>query len=331
MRVLGIETSCDETSVAIIDNGRVRANEVFTQDIHAVYGGVVPEIASREHIKKVAILCKKVIDTTVGSLDAIDLIAVTDRPGLAGALLVGVSFAYGLHVAENIPLIGVNHLEGHIAAVTIEHSLRPPFFALVASGGHTSIYRVAEDSYSILGQTIDDAAGEAFDKVGKLLGFPYPAGPYIEREARRYTGSDPIEFPVAQVTQYDGANFSFSGLKTSVKYYVQKSSAPLSEDERARVCYSFQEAVVAAFVQNLRTILHEHGSLPLAFVGGVACNGRLREALSEEFSNDVFFPSPKLCADNAAMIAQAGARLYQRGVRRFPRMEPTSRLTEERG
>ena len=329
MLILGIESSCDETSIAILNDSTILSNKIYTQQEHTQFGGVVPEIASREHIKKIDRLTHSALKEANISITDIDLIAITDRPGLAGALLVGISYAYGLHLGYNIPITGVNHLEGHIAAVTIEHEIPFPFIALVVSGGHTSIYK-AEDfgDFEILGQTIDDAAGEAFDKIGKLMGFNYPAGRDIENEAKLYTGDDPIAFPVAQVNKYTGHNFSFSGLKTAVKYYIESIPAEDLLAERPRICYSFQKAVIKALIKNLKKVKKDTQILDIAMVGGVASNRTIRQALTSVFgAQHTFFPSPVLCTDNAAMIAKAGYENNKRGLTRLPKMQPTSDIS----
>ncbi|MBN1984480.1 MAG: tRNA (adenosine(37)-N6)-threonylcarbamoyltransferase complex transferase subunit TsaD [Chitinivibrionales bacterium] len=323
MVVLGLETSCDETSIAILDKGIVRANAVYTQSIHSRYGGVVPEMASRAHLQKIDRLCRVVFDEQAIGLDKIDLIAVTDRPGLAGALLVGISFAMGLSCAGAKPVIGVNHLEGHIASVTLQHpELAFPFLALVVSGGHTALYTVTDfGAYTLLGKTIDDAAGEAFDKIGKMLGFTYPAGRQIEQMAATYTGGNPILFPIARVER-EGINFSFSGLKTAVKYYLAKQTPQFIEENKGHLCYSVQKAIIDALVRNVEAAVKLTAINRIAVVGGVACNGALRAALQSVWSSSVFFPSLVLCTDNAAMIAKAGYENYTRGIHRFPSMTP---------
>lgn len=329
MLVLGIESSCDETSIALIDENNVIANKIYTQSVHTRFGGVVPEIASREHIKKIDTLCRAVLEESGKTMADIDLIAVTDRPGLAGALLIGISFALGLHVGHNIPIIGVNHLEGHIAAVTLENDIAFPFLGIVVSGGHTSIYRVEDfGTYIKLGQTIDDAAGEAFDKVGKMLGFTYPAGKDIEEKAKSYKGTETIPFPIGKVRDYEGHNFSFSGLKTAVKYYAEKLLKDELQSQIPLICHSFQCAVKKSIINNLKEAVAESTIKRVAMVGGVACNGALREALVETFGDkNVFFPSPILCTDNAAMIAKAGLEAYKRGERRIPKMQPTAEIS----
>lgn len=324
MIVLGLESSCDETSAAILKDNEIIANSIYTQTIHSEYGGVVPEIASRAHIKKIDRLCLSVLEKNNLKPKDLDLIAVTDRPGLAGALLVGISFALGMHTTYETPVIGVNHLEGHIASVLIENkNIEYPFLSLVVSGGHTAIYKV-EDSgkYKCLGTTIDDAAGEAFDKIGKMIGFPYPAGRAIEEEANQYDGSELIKFPVAKL-KTEGIDFSFSGLKTAVKYHIQESPNNFLETERPRLCASFQKAVVNSLLQNLSRAVKETGIKRLSLVGGVACNSTIRNALKNNFGEEIYFPSPVFCTDNAAMIAKAGYDNYTRGERRFPSMTPT--------
>lgn len=326
MIVLGIESSCDETSIALLEDGKILSNKIYTQKEHTEFGGVVPEIASREHIKKIDRLYRNALEESGKTIDDIDLIAVTDRPGLAGALLVGISFAQGLALAHDKAIIGVNHLEGHIASVTLENDIPFPFIALVVSGGHTSIYKVNDyGSYDLLGQTIDDAAGEAYDKVGKMIGFSYPAGRDIEECAKEYDGSEVIDFPVGKVREHEGYNFSFSGLKTAVKYHVQKLDDVIAE--RPKICNSFQKAVIKAITKNLLAASRETGIKDIAMVGGVACNGTLRNALKERFGESCYFPSPILCTDNAAMIAKAGVEAYNRGERRIPKMQPTSDIS----
>jgi len=254
----------------------------------------------------------------------VDLVAVTDSPGLAGALLVGVSFALGIHCGWGVPVVGVNHLEGHIVSATIENpGLTFPFLALVVSGGHTALYRVEDfGAYNCLGQTVDDAAGEAFDKVGKLLGFGYPAGRAIEMEARGFDGTDAIRFPVARLSG-TGMDFSFSGLKTAVKYHIREHGASYAALNRPRICHSFQKAVIESLASTTGTALRKTGLKRVALVGGVACNQALRDALRTELGDMLYFPSPPLCTDNAAMIAKAGCEHFRRGIVRFPRMQPS--------
>lgn len=328
MITLGIETSCDETSVALLRGTTILANRIYTQELHAGFGGVVPEIASRAHIRKIDVLCDAVMAQGNLTLCDIDLLAVTDGPGLAGALLVGISFALGLHCAHKIPITGVHHLDGHISAIALEHpSCTCPFLALVVSGGHTALYRVEEPGvYTVLGATIDDAAGEAFDKVGKMLGFAYPAGRAIEICARQYTDSPSITFPRARV---DGRelSFSFSGLKTALKYFLAGKTAEYIEQNKPLICASFQQALIGALVHNVVAALRTSALKRVAVVGGVACNQALRTALQDAVGEAaVFFPAPQLCTDNAAMIAIAGAQMARMGRTRFPSCQPSKSL-----
>jgi len=327
MITLGIETSCDETAAALLDNGRILVSAVYSQMEHSRFGGVVPEIASRAHLEKVDRLTAAVMKDASLPLSGIGLIAVTDSPGLAGALLVGVSFALGLHVRTAIPVTGINHLEGHICAVFLSHpEIELPFLALVVSGGHTAIYRVDNvGKYSCLGQTVDDAAGEAFDKVGKMLGFPYPAGKAIEAEALLAgAGSGPV-FPVARLAG-PSLDFSFSGLKTAVKYFIAEKGADYARGERPLICRAFQEAVVNSLVNNCAAAADQTGIKRIALVGGVACNSRLREAMVQRLGGSVYFPPPSLCVDNGAMIACAGAKRFKLNLLRPPHMDPGGAL-----
>jgi len=329
MKVLGIETSCDETSVAVIDEKKILSNKIYTQKEHSDFGGVVPEIASRQHIKKISLLFKNALKDANLQIGDIDLIAVCDSPGLAGALLVGISFALGLQTANpQIAISGVNHLEGHICSVLLEHEIEFPFLAVVLSGGHSSIYKVCGfGKYEIVGQTIDDAAGEAFDKVGKMLGFEYPAGRKIEETAALYAENDLIEFPTAKIFDGNNAHFSFSGLKTSVKYAIEKISPQSLESQKPRICKSFQNAVISAIVNNLKFAVNLCGIKKIALCGGVACNFAIQNAIKNTFgAHNVFYPSNILCTDNAAMIAKAGMENYKAGNIRTPSMTSTAEI-----
>jgi N6-L-threonylcarbamoyladenine synthase len=317
--VLGIESSCDETAAAVLAEGRrILSSVVASQDdVHAPYGGVVPELASRRHIEVIVpVVDKALVDAGVTLAD-LDGIAVTCGPGLVGSLLVGCSMAKALAWVHGLPFVGVNHLEGHIhAAFLTENPPEYPFVALVVSGGHTALYHApAPLTYRLVGQTRDDAAGEAFDKVAKLLGLGFPGGPVVQRTA---ASGDPraIEFPLAQIT--DGArDFSFSGIKTSVSLYV-KRHRPLGDAQIADVAASFQAAVVKMLVRRtVRAALHL-GVKRVVLTGGVAANGPLRAGLTaegQEHGISVHIPPPRLCTDNAAMIATAGAARLAAGER----------------
>ncbi|HKB23481.1 MAG TPA: tRNA (adenosine(37)-N6)-threonylcarbamoyltransferase complex transferase subunit TsaD [Methylomirabilota bacterium] len=319
MLVLGIESSCDETAAAVlVDGRRVRSSVVASQDaIHAPYGGVVPELASRRHLEVIVPVVEQALaDAGVGVPD-LDGIAVTQGPGLVGSLLVGCAVAKSLAWVHGKPLVGVNHLEGHIyAAFLTDDPPAHPFLALVVSGGHTALYHArAPLAYTLVGQTRDDAAGEAFDKVAKLLGLGFPGGPVIERTA---ASGDPkaITFPLAHMTDR-APDFSFSGIKTSVSLYV-KRQAPLSAQQVADVAASFQAAVVKTLVRKSVKAALRLGVKRLVLTGGVAANGPLRAGLAAEAAEHgltLHVPPPRLCTDNAAMITAAGTERLRAGER----------------
>jgi len=309
MLVLGIETSCDETSAAVIEDGRrILANIISSQAIHSRFGGVVPEVASREHIKTIVPIYNQALSTADISLSDIGLIAATMGPGLVGPLLVGLTFAKGLAFASSIPFVAVNHMEGHLAANMLEHpELETHHLTLVVSGGHTMLVEVKEfGDYRLLGKTRDDAAGEAYDKVAKVMGLGYPGGALLDKLAQQ---GDPKyhRFPRAQLKErYE---FSFSGLKTAVALHVESLTHQQFEEHKADIAASFQEAAVAVLVERTVSAAQELRVRDVTVSGGVAANSRLRTLLAEQLSRHskrLFFPSLPLCTDNAAMIAAAG-------------------------
>jgi N6-L-threonylcarbamoyladenine synthase len=298
--ILGIETSCDETAAAVVaEDGRILASVVASQaELHAPFGGVVPEVASRRHLELVAPVVREALVQADVALDAIGSVAVTQGPGLIGALLVGLAAAKGLAWSRGLPLVPVDHLHGHVASLYLEpEPVEPPFLCLLATGGHTLLLDVRERSgFHVVGSTLDDAAGEAFDKGARLLGLGYPGGAAIDRLAKS-GDPDAFAFPVARVPAHD---FSFSGLKTALVYAVRELDARALEERRADFAASYQRAIVRALVERTRAAASALGRGRIAVVGGVAANSELRAALA----GAVFAPLP-LCTDNAAMIASA--------------------------
>ncbi len=320
INILAIESSCDETAAAVIRNGReVRSNIISSQiDLHKLYGGVVPEIASRKHIEKINQVVEEALREADTNLDEIDAIGVTYGPGLVGALLVGVAEAKAIAYAKKLPLVGVHHIEGHISANYIEHpDLEPPFLCLVVSGGHTHLVCVKDyGKYEILGRTRDDAAGEAYDKVARAIGLGYPGGPKIDRIAKE-GNPDAIKFPKAHMgdNPYD---FSFSGLKSAVLNYINGCQMKGISFNPADVAASFQKAVVDVLVENSMQAIEEYGLYKFAIAGGVASNSALREAMKkacDERNIPFYYPSPIYCTDNAAMIGAAAYYEYLAGTR----------------
>ncbi|ASW44100.1 tRNA (adenosine(37)-N6)-threonylcarbamoyltransferase complex transferase subunit TsaD [Clostridium isatidis] len=308
--ILSIESSCDETAAAVVKNGReVLSNIIATQiETHKVYGGVVPEVASRIHIEVIDKVVKEALEKAGVSLKDIDAIGVTYGPGLVGALLVGLQYGKGLAYSSKKPLVGVNHIEGHISANYIEHKdLKPPFVSLVVSGGHTFIVYVKDyGEYEVIGQTRDDAAGEAYDKVARAIGLGYPGGPKIDKLAKE-GNEDAIKFPRANFHD-DSLDFSFSGLKSSVLNYLNQCKMKDIEINKADVAASFQKAVIDVLTQNVLKTCKEKGVNKIAIAGGVASNSSLRKTLIDVAGKEgikVLFPSPVLCTDNAAMIGSA--------------------------
>ncbi|MFQ6009116.1 MAG: tRNA (adenosine(37)-N6)-threonylcarbamoyltransferase complex transferase subunit TsaD [Candidatus Zixiibacteriota bacterium] len=316
MLILGLETSCDETSAAVVRDGQeILSNVILSQADHSKFGGVVPEIASRVHLKTIIPIYNQALTEAGITLDEIELVAATMGPGLVGPLLVGLSFAKGLAFARGIPFVPVNHIEGHIAANLLEHpELDGHHLTLIVSGGHTMLVEVKQfGNYKVLGQTQDDAAGEAFDKVAKLLGLGYPGGAELDRLAQQ---GDPnfVKFPRA-VFKEPGYRFSYSGLKTAVALYLRKLSNDELDKHKADIAASFQEAAVAVLVEKTSQAAAERNITDVSLSGGVAANSRLRELLTERLHQQnrrLFYPSPELCTDNAAMIAAAGFYHYQK-------------------
>ncbi len=314
MRLLAIETSCDETAAAVMHGTQLLSNTIATQEIHQLYGGVVPELASRAHVQRIVPVVNRALSQAQVPQEALDAVAVTYGPGLIGSLVVGLSFAKGLALQLGIPLLGINHLEGHLFSTNImPDGPAPPFLSLIISGGHTILTYVREwGNYQIFGQTQDDAAGEAFDKVAKILGLSYPGGPAIEKLAA--TG-DPraINFPQARLKNLPNSSsprfdFSFSGLKTAVLYYVQKLTPEELEKQRADIAASFQYALINALAENVARAHAQFPTRAVALAGGVACNRTLRQAfaqLGERSGFQLHYPEPIYCTDNAAMIARA--------------------------
>jgi N6-L-threonylcarbamoyladenine synthase len=316
--ILGIETSCDETAAAVLDGeGRVRANVISSQQaVHERFGGVVPELASRAHIQNVDQVTRMALNQAGLGWHDLRAIAVTQGPGLAGALLVGISYAKSLAYALNIPLVGVSHLEGHIASAWID---RPSFprtcVVLIASGGHTHLFHADErDGFRLMGRTIDDAAGEAFDKGAQMLGLGYPGGPLIDAAARKGRPSA-VRFPRSRV-RTGQLDFSFSGLKTALLYHLQSMSAHSILEQQADLAAGYQEAIVDVLVRQAFTAVQRAGVSALAVVGGVSANSRLRARLTEQAAGagiELGLPALSYCTDNAAMIAAAGQRALAQG------------------
>jgi N6-L-threonylcarbamoyladenine synthase len=308
--ILAIETSCDDTCAAVVEPAGLRAlsNVVHTQTEHARYGGVVPEVASRAHLERLDGVVEKALSDAEVSLDEVGSVAVTTRPGLIGALLVGVAAAKGLAYARKLPLVPVNHLEGHVAAAYLaDPTLEPPFVALIASGGHTALYAVDEDrAMTLLGETLDDAAGEALDKGARMLGLGFPGGPAISRAAHD-GDSDRYEFPVG-LKNRNNLDFSFSGLKTSLLYKLKAMDREQLQEELPHLAAGYQAAVVEALSRKLLRAIDLHDAPAAVVAGGVAANASLRQTLERECASSgtrLVVPPPDLCTDNAAMIGAA--------------------------
>ena len=318
--ILAIESSCDETAAAVVKNGRtVLSNVIASQiELHKLYGGVVPEIASRKHIEKINQVIEEALQTAGMTLREMDAIAVTYGPGLVGALLVGVAEAKAISYAAKKPLIGVHHIEGHISANYIENpDLEPPFLCLVVSGGHTHLVKVNDyGKYEILGRTRDDAAGEAFDKVARAIGLGYPGGPKIEQLSKQ-GNPDAIAFPRAKIAD-DPYDFSFSGVKSAVLNYINGCKMKNEPIVEADIAASFQKAVTQVLIEHAMMAVDEFGLDKFAIAGGVASNGTLRNGMREACEKKgirFYHPSPILCTDNAAMIGAAAYYEYMAGIR----------------
>ena len=317
MLVLGLETSCDETAAAVLKDGDTLLSNVINDQIgiHSKYGGIVPELAGRSHIDRVHRVIEEAVKEAGVQLRDLDLIAVTMGPGLIGSLLVGLNTAKGLSYGLNTPMIGVNHLEGHLLAIFLQKKIQFPFVALIVSGGHTDLYRASDfGQYKLLGRTRDHAAGESFDKVGKMLGLPYPGGPAIERLARKGNGKA-HKFPRAYLEK-GSLDFSFSGLKTSVRTFLQQreqgNRITLTDED---ISAGFQDAVIDVLVDKLISACKKEKISRIVVTGGVAANGALREAVRNAAQSHGFeasFPDRIFCTDNAAMIACAGYHKFVR-------------------
>lgn len=318
--ILAIESSCDETAASVVKNGRTILSNVISSQIelHKLYGGVVPEIASRKHIEKINQVIEEALEEAEVTLDDLDAVGVTYGPGLVGALLVGVAEAKAISYAKKLPLVGVHHIEGHVSANYIEHpDLEPPFMCLIVSGGHTHLVIVKDyGEFEILGRTRDDAAGEAFDKVARAIGLGYPGGPKIDKLAKE-GNAEAIQFPKAKLESgpYD---FSFSGVKSAVLNYINKCKMQGEEFDRADLAASFQKAVVDTLVEKAVKAAKEYHMDKLAIAGGVASNSALRGAMEnacKKESIQFYYPSPIFCTDNAAMIGVEAYYEYQKGTR----------------
>jgi len=315
-RILAIETSCDETAAAVIEDGRVILSNIIASqtELHARYGGVFPEVASRKHIEVIHSVVSRALEEAHLGLDDLDCIAVTQGPGLVGSLLVGVNMAKGLALSRNKPFLGINHIEGHIYSLWLSEAadeIEFPLLTLVVSGGHTELYLMAgHGRYRRLGGTLDDAAGEAFDKVGRLLGLPYPGGPSIDEAARQ---GNPEAFRFPRAVMEDGYNFSFSGLKTAVLRQTRRykgGTLPVND-----LAASFQAAVVEVLVTKTKLAAEAYGATAVHLAGGVSANSALRSAMSAQLPVPVRLPPPLLCTDNAAMIGAVAHQHFIRGRR----------------
>lgn len=307
MKILAIESSCDDTSAAVLTDQGIRSNIIASQSIHLQFGGVVPELASRAHQKTITQTVQQALEEGNTTIDEIDAISVTQGPGLLGSLLVGICFAKGLALSRNIPLIGVNHMDAHIYANFIDHQPEFPLIALTVSGGHTQLVHVRSAfDHKIIGETRDDAAGEAFDKIGKLLGLPYPAGPHMDKLAK---DGDPGFHNFPQALLHEGLDFSFSGLKTSVLYYLQDKEDDWIQAHLNDICASVSFAISEVLVKKLKRAIEQTGVKTVLLAGGVSANSMLRDKsvqMAEQMGVQLYSPKISYCTDNAAMIAITG-------------------------
>ncbi|MFH1395703.1 MAG: tRNA (adenosine(37)-N6)-threonylcarbamoyltransferase complex transferase subunit TsaD [Candidatus Omnitrophota bacterium] len=322
MVTIGIETSCDETAVAVVEDGKVLSSEISSSvHLHSRYGGVVPEIASRYHVEYIFPVFKKALKDAGKSIKEVDLVTVTREPGLPGSLLVGTAFAKAVSFAAGVPLIGVNHLYAHVLSCFINNRKKCevegvfPFVGSVVSGGHTNIYWCESlDNFELIGRTKDDAVGEAFDKVAKILELGYPGGPVVEKRATRFSGQKAIPFPRALLNDKTDLDFSFSGIKTAVMYYWRSSSK--TEQEKNKICFSFQQAAVDVIEEKIFRAIKIKKASVLAVGGGVVNNKLLRQRLinrSKKEKIELYLPQINYCADNAAMVAVLGEGLFAFG------------------
>ena len=331
MLILGIESSCDETAAAVLADGKTLLSSVINSqiDIHALYGGVVPELASRQHIRNISYVITSALQEANVSLDQIDGLAVTEGPGLIGCLLVGHTYAKAISLVRKIPMVGVDHLSGHLLSIFLGETIPEfPYIAMVASGGHSSIFMAeGPESFKLLGRTRDDAAGEAFDKVAKLLGLDYPGGPVIS-ELAKAGNAKAIDFPRAWLAK-DSLDFSFSGLKTAVANYVNRHQNKNIEINVPDVCASFQEAVVEVITTKTFRAARQTGCKNIVLAGGVAANPRLRESMAQRGQKEdglaVFLTPLQFCTDNAAMIALAGQFKFKNNAEICPDSDVYSR------
>lgn len=332
MNILGIETSCDETSASVVNNGQLLSNEVFSQTIHNEYGGVVPEVASREHEAVLSIIVKLALKSADINVKDIDCISVTNGPGLMGALLVGVNYAKGLAISLDVPFLGINHMEGHLFANFINNpELKYPFICLLVSGGHTQIWKVNSfDNYSLLATTRDDAAGEAFDKGARILGLGYPGGPEIEKSA--VSGDDKsYKFPIP-IVKSSHLDFSFSGLKTALLYTCNKMNKIQLNNEIHNLAASYQSAIINTLIDRLEKAIEETGISIITISGGVAANKSLRKNvinLEQKYNINVYFPPMEYCTDNAAMIALTGYNRFKQNEKSLMELVPNPNLSME--